>query len=191
MPYGTCSCAYAPADNRQPAGHRLHAPEHLPSSWWYRFWISLPLSGRASCTGGFTGVSGAGVVLATACSTAEVVGRASCTAGGSRRSGSRRSRIESSGVSGSGFVGSQGRSLPAERVNGHGVLCGVGAIDGFAGDLHVGIRAKSIQHARCCGGVGIVLALIAPDDGIGLALILVLGAIDHIISAGSTLCLFS
>lgn len=36
VPYGTCSCAYVPADNRQPAGHRLHAPEHLPSSWWYR-----------------------------------------------------------------------------------------------------------------------------------------------------------
>ena len=36
VPYGTCPCAYAPADNRQPAGHRLHAPEHLPSSWWYR-----------------------------------------------------------------------------------------------------------------------------------------------------------
>lgn len=36
VPYGTCSCAYAPADNRQPAEHRLHAPEHLPSSWWYR-----------------------------------------------------------------------------------------------------------------------------------------------------------
>ena len=36
VPYGTCPCAYAPADSRQPAEHRLHAPEHLPSSWWYR-----------------------------------------------------------------------------------------------------------------------------------------------------------
>ena len=108
---------------------------------------------------------------------------------GSRRSGSRRSRIGVLGrfrfrVRGDHRVG----HFPQSAVNGHGVLCGVGAVD-VAGDLHVGIRAKGIQHARCCGGVGVVLALIAPDDGIGLALILVLGAIDHIISAGSTLCL--
>lgn len=47
VPYGTCPCAYAPADNRQPAEHRLHAPEHLPPSWWYRSGSACRSPGRA------------------------------------------------------------------------------------------------------------------------------------------------
>ena len=53
--------------------------------------------------------------------------------------------------------------------------------------LESGPKASSTPAAAVV--LGVVLALIAPDDGIGLALILVLGAIDHVISVGGTICL--